>query len=264
MTQLLTKEFYKTYLSLLDTKLDDALKQIKEREWNVENFKFFTAVSVMSSLKIEGEEMEVDSYIKHKTLNIEYLPILTQKPNDLYEAYELARDHKLTKINFLKSHSIATKHLLHESQRGVVRTGNMIIMDQQTKRIQYEAASASIVKNEFEKLWDELDILLKTKLNTEEIFYYASLLHLVFVKIHPFNDGNGRTARLLEKWFLSTLLGEHLWYIGSEYHYYKNIQSYYNNLTCTGLFYEELHYEKCLPFLLMLPHAMIIKEANGI
>ncbi|MEI9908323.1 MAG: Fic family protein [Bacteroidota bacterium] len=201
MEKLLTNQFYKTYLSLLDIKPGDALKEIKEREWTTENFRFFTAVSVMSSSKIEGETLEIDSYLKHKIQNIEYLPNLTEKPNDLYEAYEFARDNKLTLQNFFKTHSITTKHLLPESQRGVVRTGNMIIMEHQTQRIQYEAASAAIVKNEFEELWDELDDLLQTKLKTEEVFYFASLLHLVFVKIHPFNDGNGRTGRLLEKWF---------------------------------------------------------------
>ena len=57
MGKLLTNEFYKTYLSFLDIKPSDAFKQVKDREWTEENFRFFTAVSVMSSSKIEGEEM---------------------------------------------------------------------------------------------------------------------------------------------------------------------------------------------------------------
>ena len=37
----------------------------------------------MTSSRIEGEQLEVDSYVKHKMLNVEYLPELTEKPNDL-------------------------------------------------------------------------------------------------------------------------------------------------------------------------------------
>jgi Fic family protein len=133
-------------------------------------------------------------------------------------------------------------------------------MEQQTNRIQYEAALANIVKREFECFWNELSELINATLSDEEVFYYAALIHLVFVKIHPFNDGNGRTARLLEKWFLAIKLGEKAWYIGSEYYYYQNLQAYYNNLARIGLFYDELKYEKGLPFLLMLPNALITKK----
>lgn len=45
-------------------------------------------------------------------------------------------------------------------------------------------------------------------LHAYEIFYYAAFVHLVFIKIHPSQDGNGRTARLLEKWFLIEKMGE--------------------------------------------------------
>ena len=252
----MTNEYFDTYKSLLDIDIESALNIVKEREWTVENFRFYTAVSVMSSARIEGEQLEVDSYVKHKILNTEYLPNLTEKPNDLYQAYEFARDNALTLENFLKVHEIATKHLLVDYQRGVVRTGNMVIMEQHTNRIQYEAPGFTIVHREFEKFWAKLSELIEKQLSIEEVFYFASFIHLVFVKIHPFNDGNGRTARLLEKWFLATKLGNKAWYIGSENYYYQNLQTYYNNLARVGLFYEELEYKKGIPFLLMLPNAL--------
>lgn len=252
----LTNKYFETYNAMLDVNLEEAYAKLKQREWSAESFRFYTAVSVMSSSRIEGEQMEIDSYLKHKLQDVEYLPDLTEKPNDLFEAYEFARDNKLTLSNFYNVHLISTKHLLPESLRGVVRTGNMLIMDQQTQRVQYEAASASIVKNEFENFWGELDELMKQELSLNEVFYYASLIHLVFVKIHPFNDGNGRTGRLLEKWFLNTKLGEKAWYIGSEHFYYKNLQNYYHNLARVGLSYEELTYKKSIPFLLMLPNSL--------
>lgn len=252
----LTDKYFDTYSSMLDVNLETALEQATQREWTAESFRFHTAVSVMSSSRIEGETMEIDSYLKHKLQDIEYLPNLTEKPNDLFEAYEFARDNKLTLENFFEVHKIATKHLLQENHRGIIRTGNMLIMEQQTQKIQYEAALSSIVKKEFETFWSELAVLIKQKLNSQQVFYYASLIHLVFVKIHPFNDGNGRTARLLEKWFLATMLGEKSWYIGSENYYYKNLQAYYHNLARVGLFYDELNYEKSIPFLVMLPNAI--------
>jgi Fic family protein len=252
----LTNKYLEAYIAMLDVNLEEAYVKLKQREGSAESFRFYTAVSVISSSRIEGEQMEIDSYLKHKLQDIEYLPDLTEKPNDLFEAYEFARDNKLTLSNFYILHSISTKHLLTESLRGVVRTGNMLIMDHQTQRVQYEAAPALIVKDEFEDLWSELDDLIKQELSLNEVFYYASLIHLVFVKIHPFNDGNGRTGRLLEKWFLNTKLGEKAWYIGSEHFYYKNLQIYYHNLARVGLFYEELTYEKSIPFLLMLPNSL--------
>jgi Fic family protein len=252
MQKLLTDTHYNTWLSLLDVKLDKEFEKIKKREWTPENFKFATAVSVMSSSKIEGETLEVDSYVKHKMLDIEYLPNLTEKPNDLFTAYE--KDH------FHKCHALATVHLLPEQQRGQIRKGNMLIMEQQSQRVEYEAASAQLVQKEYERFWSELNNLIELNLKIEEAFYYAALIHLVFVKIHPFNDGNGRTARLLEKWFLSSKLGEKAWYIPSELYYYNNLKTYYHNLARVGLFYEELKFERGIPFLLMLPQSLIFEK----
>jgi hypothetical protein len=62
----LTNQYFLTYSCHSDVNLDKILAVLKEREWTVENFRFYTAVSVMSSSRIEGETLEIDSYLKHK------------------------------------------------------------------------------------------------------------------------------------------------------------------------------------------------------
>lgn len=257
MEKLITSTFLKTWKSMLDIDLDAAFTEIKKIELEPHSFTFYTSVSVMSSSKIEGEQMEVDSYVRHKILNVEYLPELTEKPNDLYQAYLFAKDNPLTKDNFHKAHQLVAAHLLPKPQRGELRKTEMLVMEHDTGRIQYEAAEQKILKTEYDKLWSEIVGLLNKELTIDEVFYYSAFIHLVFVNIHPFGDGNGRIARLLEKWFLTEKLGERAWYIQSEKYYYKHVNDYYKNLARLGMFYDKLDYEKCIPFLLMLPQSLI-------
>jgi Fic family protein len=74
---------------------------------------------------------------------------------------------------------------------------------------------------------------------------------LAFVKIHPFQDGNGRTARLIEKWFLIEKIGQKATSVQLEKNYYKELIDYYLNIRKIGLEYEHLDYSKSLDFLLM-------------
>ena len=256
---ILTDAYFEEYKKALAANISVALQQIEEIELDEQSFRFYTSVAVISSSRIEGEQLDIDSYLKHTTQNIGYLPQLVQKPDDLYQAYIFAKQHKLSSEHFLAAHRLLTQHLLPTDQRGVYRKNPMLVMEHKTGRIQFEAAPHQMVATEMDKFWADIENLLKNRLDNEAVFYYAALIHLVFVNIHPFNDGNGRAARLLEKWFLAQKLGERAWYIKSEKYYYHHVDAYYKNLNQLGLFYETLDYTKASNFLQMLPHAINYK-----
>jgi Fic family protein len=83
------------------------------------------------------------------------------------------------------------------------------------------------------------------------------MIHLWTAKIHPFADGNGRTARLLEKWFLAVKFGSAAWSVNSEKYYWDHRPEYYKNISL-GFNYYALSWGRCISFLLMLPEALSI------
>jgi Fic family protein len=246
------------YVATFDLSLKHHFDHFNDSELSIDTFSFYTSVSAVFSSKIEGEPIELDSYIKYKRFDVEYLPDYTLKIDDLYDAYLLAQKNELNQKNVELAHSLLTKHILIKSKQGKVRVSNMFVITDDGK-IEYVATTPEKVKSEIQRFYDDLEVLIKASLSFEETFFYASMLHLVFVKIHPFDDGNGRTARLIEKWFIAQKLGKNAWFLQSEKNYYNNHQIYYNNIRRLGLDYEELNYDEAMPFLQMLPKAIDCK-----
>ncbi len=235
------------------------LDKIKKVEVPVDYFQFYKSVSSVYSSKIEGEDIDFDSYFKHKFLKVKFKPDYTRKADDLYAAYDYIDNHKLNIENVKKAHSILSSKFLPKSQQGLIRT-NMMFVINSDDQIEYVAASPEIVKQDIDKLFQDIETLNNNDLNPFEIFYYASLLHLVFVKIHPFQDGNGRTARLIEKWFLIEKIGQKAASIQLEKNYYKKLKDYYSSIKKLGLEYDDLDYSKSLDFLLMTVTGIDVEE----
>jgi Fic family protein len=226
------------------------IDRIKTNEIPVDCFQFYKSVSSVYSSKIEGDDIDFDSYFKHKFLKVKFRPDYTRKADDLYKAYDFIDNNKLNLTNVKKAHAILSSNLLPESQQGLIRNNQMYVINSDDK-IEYVAAGPEIVKQELTRLFKDIEFLLNADLDPFEIFYYAAFSHLVFVKIHPFQDGNGRAARLIEKWFLIEKIGQRAVYVQLEKNYYKKLNEYYSNIRKLGLEYSNLDYNKSLDFLLM-------------
>jgi len=238
------------YKESIDFDLLAQLDKKGSKKLDFDYFEFYNAKSSVYSSKIEGEEIDVDSYYKHKFLGVEYLPDYTKRSDDLYSAYEFILENALTWENVKTAHNILSSNILPSHQQGTLRNNPMYVLNNDGQ-IEYVACSPLNIKDEIDNIFELVDELLGSELSIEEVFYYASFLHLHFVNIHPFQDGNGRTSRLLEKWFLKTKLGDKAISVDLEKHYYDNRTSYYYNLKIVGLEYDHLDYTKALPFLLM-------------
>lgn len=257
--EIVTDILLEEYVQSVTQDFLDQYNKLEDSELSIDTFSFFTSVSVVFSSKIEDEPIELDSYIKHKRFGIEFLPDYTRKIDDLYNAYQFAKSNPCTKNNIEEAHRMLTANILSKNKQGKERSSNMYVTSDDG-RIEYVAVNPFDLGKEMNKFYSDLSQLLSANLSVQEVFYFASLLHLVFVKIHPFDDGNGRISRLIEKWFLAEKLGEKAWLIQSEKNYYLNHQTYYRNIRLLGFEYENLNYSKSIPFLEMLPQALIIDK----
>lgn len=237
------------------------LNKLKKNNISIDDFKFYMINSACNSSMIEGCSLDTETYYKLLEMGGMQGVKDYDQTNDLIQAYEFATKNKISDQNLLKAHGFLSKHLsIQDHYKGKIRDRQVYIFSG-SKKI-YTGADISIVDIELKKLLHDIELLINRELTLNEIFYYASMIHLVFAKIHPFADGNGRVARLLEKWFLSEKIGEIAWSIKSEKLYFQRIKSYYKNIHI-GNEYNNVDYQLACPFLLMLPMALRLKEGSN-
>ncbi len=121
-----------------------------------------------------------------------------------YKTIQYISEHKDAEISSAKLfeiHRLVTENTLEEENIGVFRNSNdVMVMNQITGEIIHTPPP-----------FEELDELMKSfcdffNTNPKENFIHpivkASILHFLIGYIHPFVDGNGRTARALFYWYL--------------------------------------------------------------
>ena len=208
---------------------------------------FSNQVSAVYSANIEGNSIDLNSFLRGQTARFKAKE--REEIEDLIEAYEFAQSYALTEKNLLLTHATLASTLLPRASLGDYRDQMVYVYSR--AGMEYAALEPDFVPEAMHGLFAGIRALKRSKLSVAGAFYHASLIHLIFVHIHPFMDGNGRAARLLEKWFLASHLGRQAWHVPSEAYYKEHLAEYYKNIKI-GLNYYTLNYDRCVPFLTML------------
>lgn len=247
------RKYLKAYSEKTGHQISDLINTFDFSE-DKNNFEYLTKASAVYSSNIEGNSIDLNSYMNYELSKEKFKSGKEiEEIEHLIRAYKFAQTNALDEKTLLKSHEILSESLLIKSKRGKYRIEPVGVFGK--SGIAYLAVEPDFVGKYMNDFFSELSILLKENLTAEEVFYFASLIHLRFAHIHPFRDGNGRLARLLEKWFITKKLGKSFWQIPSEEYYKNNQQKYYETIALGVNFYE-LNYDMCLPFLEMLPNCL--------
>ncbi len=251
--RILDDKYFDQYNDLVGNQIEKLIESFDFIE-KTTDLGYKTQVSAVYSSNIEGNSIDLNSYMNYKFSQEKFKPHKEiQEIENLISAYEYAQSNPLTEKSFLQCHRIFAKTLVIKSMQGKYRNDKVGVFGQ--SGLVYLAVEPELVKETMTDFFTDLDTLLKRDLSKSEVFYFASLIHLKFAHIHPFRDGNGRAARLLEKWFLTEMIGKDFWKLSSEKYYKEHQMDYYNNINL-GVNYYELNYDNCIPFLLMLPKSL--------
>ena len=154
--------------------------------------------SIHSSLAIEANSLsleEVTAVISGKTVLGPQKEI--QEVLNAYKAYEMINDLDPYSIQDLKKiHGVMTEKTIKLS--GKFRTGNEGVFDEDGNCIHICPPTEQI-----DNLMNQLFDWMKNNQTTIHPLILSSIFHYEFVFIHPFSDGNGRTARLWQNVILT-------------------------------------------------------------
>lgn len=187
-----------------------------------------------TSTSIEGNKLaqfEVGKVIEGKSVRAPQKDVL--EVENYYEALKMLDEMSkskspITMEEVLKLHKKVTEGLVEKEKVGRFRPADVYVLDDLgdgRELLRFKAPPAPQVKRLVEDL---LEWLKSSRKESIHPIIRAAVLHLQFVSIHPFADGNGRVARLLTQLQLYRDGWDFRKILVLEDYYNRDRMSYYN------------------------------------
>lgn len=197
-------------------------------------------VSAFSSTSIEGNPLpltDVKKILKNRPEHVRdserevlnYNKALVEL-NDLIKNGNISFDLPL----ILKIQKMVTDGLIAKYRSGHIRKESVFINNPSTRQTVYWPPDHS---DALALMKDLLEYLEKNSKTTDPLIL-AGIFHKQFVIIHPFIDGNGRTARLATKILLAKMGLNTFNLFSFENYYNQNVTKYFSEVGMIGNFYD--------------------------
>lgn len=198
------------------------------------------AVSAYASTSIEGNPLpltEVRRILKSKPQHVRDSEREVLNYNQALENIDQRlREGKVDlDIEFLLSvHSQVMEGLMPGYRTGQLRTEPVFVNDPRTGQTIYWPPDSRDVL----ALLEQLLAFANERKDRIDPLIVAGIFHKQFVVIHPFMDGNGRTARLATKVLLAQMGIETFNLFSFENYYNRNVTSYFRMVGVHGNYYD--------------------------
>lgn len=181
---------------------------------------FNQVAKVIEGKKVFGAKRDIQEVVNYREV-MSFLEELVEKSEKIYN-----------KDNLLKIHELTVKDIVPEDQRGGFRKMQVTIRNSATNEVFFKPPPPVEVPYLIEDFFDWL--------NSEQAQPVHSILksgitHYVLVAIHPFTEGNGRTARAMAT---LTLMNEGYnikRLFALEEYFDRNAEKYYNSLQSVSM-----------------------------
>ncbi len=206
----------------------------------VEFEKVAREISSHSSTSIEGNPLpltDVKRIIKNRPENLRNSEKEVINYNQALQLLDTKIRDKSVRFDLdliLKIQKIVTDGLVNPQNSGKLRQDPVFVNDPRTRKTVYLPPD----QQEVSKLMNGLIGFIEKNRSHLDPLILAGIFHKQFVIIHPFIDGNGRTARLATKVLLADMGLNTFNLFSFENYYNQNVSKYFENVGIRGNYYE--------------------------